>query len=95
MSQVGGMNHPRKIYSIQLYWSRVHRFSHLATDIQTLGLGLGWIRISRESEIVVIGIGLTLVKHLHHGTPAGCYKDEVISKPCSSNKDSSYMAANS
>ena len=32
MSQVGGTNHPRKIYSIQMHWSRVPWF-YLATDI--------------------------------------------------------------
>ena len=39
MSQVGGTNHPRKIYSIQLHWSRVHWFLHFATDAGSADAG--------------------------------------------------------
>ena len=39
MSQVGGTNHPRKIYSIQLHWSRIHWFHHLATDAGSADAG--------------------------------------------------------
>ena len=92
MSQVISSLHPRKILAIKMKLIWVSHPASFTTEEHTLGLGLGWYRISGEYQIVFSSINFTYLEHSLQHISVGSKEDQVICVAKSTIPETSYVA---